>query len=214
MKGNKLGLLLSVDDLRPAPGGDLNFDLTARNYNIVASALSNYINLIDDIEIKVELSDGLEFKSTTDWTRPTGFVTSGQSATWKPEPVDAKSDPNVQADFPRFREIEIQTELTSDTLAVIPLEDRCITAWVVDSTPPPAADYVAGQPQAMLGRRPAGAVRGRGTGPVHSLPLRRSQSDSIPLPGRRQRQHGGQRPGIGGEIRQASLLQQPRSPTA
>ena len=154
MKGNKLGLLLSVDDLRPAPGDDLNVDLTARNYNIVASALSNYINLIDDIEIKVELSDGLEFKSTTDWTRPTGFVTSGQSATWKPEPVDAKSDPNVQADFPRFREIEIQTELTSDTLAVIPLEDRCITAWVVESTPPPAADYPLGSLKQCLGDDP------------------------------------------------------------
>jgi len=31
MRGNKLALLLSVDDLQPAPGDDLNFDLTAQN---------------------------------------------------------------------------------------------------------------------------------------------------------------------------------------
>ena len=38
MPDNKLGLLLGLDDLRPAPGGDVDFDLTARNFNPSASS--------------------------------------------------------------------------------------------------------------------------------------------------------------------------------
>ena len=152
MKGNRLALLLSVDDLDPAVGADLNFDLTAINYNSTHAGSEQFINLIDDIEIKVALSDGLEFK--TGWN-PTGVtVTSDrQSATWKPEAVDSRSDIPTPT-RPLFRELEIQTELTSDTLAAIPLEDRCITAWVADSTPSPSADYVLGSPTQCLGDDP------------------------------------------------------------
>ena len=147
LSNNRLALRLSVDDLEPAAGDDLNFDLTATK---VEGAGTGFINLIGDIEIKVELSEGLQFKSTTDWTRPTGFVTSGRSATWQPGAVAGDSS----ADRPQSREIEIQTELTSDSLDDIPLEERCITARVADSTPPPAADYALGSFTQCLGDDP------------------------------------------------------------
>ena len=153
MSINRLALLLSVDDLEPAAGDDLNFDLTALNAGAAGRAtVDDFIDLIGDIEIRVELSDGLDFKSTSDWTRPTGFTTTGRSATWKPEAVDKKGG----TDFPGSREIEIQTELTSDSLDTIPLEDRCFTAWVVDSTPPPPppADYALGSLTECLGDDP------------------------------------------------------------
>ena len=148
IKGGRLALLLSVDDLDPAAGDDLNFDLTALNNHSAGGLV--YYNTIGDIEIKVELSDGLDFKSTSDWTRPTGFTTSGRSATWKPDAVDTTSSTTR----PNLREIEIQTALTSDSLDDIPLEERCITAWVADSTPPPSADYVLGSLTECLGDDP------------------------------------------------------------
>ena len=152
MEGNKLGLLLSVDDLRPAAGGDVSFGLTAISLN--PQALSDYINLIDDIDIKVELSNGLEFKPTADWTRPIGFATSGQSATWKPDAVDSKPDPNIYATFPISRKITIQAQLTADTPDDIPREERCITSWVAGSTPTHSPDYVLGSLKQCLGDEP------------------------------------------------------------
>ena len=159
MSGNRLGLLLTVDDLRPDAEGNVNFGLTARNLNAEASIIGDYINLIGDIEIRVELSDGLEFKSAGDWTRPTGFTTSGRSATWKPKAVDSKTDPNSHAAFPVLRDITIQTQLTSDSLDDIPREERCIAAWVEDSKPPPNPDYVLGSLRQCLGDDPTVLLR-------------------------------------------------------
>lgn len=135
MRGNRLALFLSVDDLKPAAGADLNLDLTARNHNGGQAAASAFLNLIDDIEIKVELSRGLKFR--TGWN-PSGVTVASdrQSATWKPEAVDTRGDFGNQV-RPNLRELEIQTQLTSDTLTDIPLEERCITARVAKSTPPP-----------------------------------------------------------------------------
>ena len=146
MEGNKLGLLLEVSDLRPAAGDDVNFDLTARNFQGSGSVS---INLIADAKVKVELSDGLGFK--TSWSPPTEFVKSGsQSATWSPPDTDVDSSTTT----PYLQEIEIQTQLTTDSLDNIPLEERCITAWVEDSIPPPSPDYVFGSLTQCLGDVP------------------------------------------------------------
>lgn len=131
---NRLALLLSVDDLRPSAGGNVDFGLTIDQLDI---GFSNSPKRVDDIEIRVELSDGLQFKSTTDWTRPAGFTTVGQSATWTPEAVDSASTTST----PPQQEIDIEVQLTSDTLDAIPLEERCITAWLEDSKPRPNPDY-------------------------------------------------------------------------
>ena len=157
MTGSELGLLLSVDNLRPDSGGNVAFSLTAQNLYPIQPNADVSINIIDGIEITVELSDGLEFESETDWTRPTKFeTTSGRSATWTPEAVDAVIDHLTSAPRirPAFRTVEIETQLTSDTLTDIPLEERCITARVTDSTPPPIPDYFWGTLTQCLGEDP------------------------------------------------------------
>ena len=149
MRGNTLALLLSVDDLQPAPGGDVDLDLTARN--VQGAAGSTSINLIADAEVKVELSQGLQFKDG--WTPPAAFVKSGsQSATWSPPDTDTRS---LTTTIPATQKIEdIEIQLTSDTLADIPLKERCITARVTDSIPPPTPGYVLGSLTRCLGDDP------------------------------------------------------------
>ena len=139
MSNDKLALFLSVDDLRPAAEGDVNFDLSA---NSPFSAITGGTTRIGGIEVKVELSEGLGFKSS--WTPPSEFVTSGRTATWKP----------ADAIINMPEEIEIEAQLTSDSLASIPLEERCITAWVVNSIPPPSPDYAFGSLKQCLGDVP------------------------------------------------------------
>ena len=154
MGHSRLALLLSVDDLRPKAGDGVNFGLTAQNRNRGQVLTSDYINLIGDINIRVELSAGLEFEEG--WSPPAEFVKSGQSATWRPEAVDAKANhpQNAALQRPSNRVIEIQTQLTSASLADIPLEERCITARVTSSTPPPSADYPLNSLTQCLGDDP------------------------------------------------------------
>ena len=147
MSGNRLGLLLEVSDLRPAAGGDVNFDLTAQNMQGGAGAQS--INLIANAKVKVELSDGLGFKSS--WTPPSEFATSGRTATWSTPDTDTKSSTTTT---PNLHNIEIEAQLTTDSLASIPLEERCITAWVVNSIPPPSPDFALGRLKQCLGDDP------------------------------------------------------------
>ncbi len=153
MRRNWLALLLSVDDLRPAARGDVNFDLTAENAQ--GGAGFNNINLIADASVMVELSAGLEFKSG--WTPPSTFVKSGSRlATWYPPDTDTKASTIT----PDSHEIEIKTQLTSESLADIPLEERCITARVTDSIPPPSADYLLGSLKQCLGDDPTVVFEG------------------------------------------------------
>ncbi len=76
---------------------------------------------------------------------------SSQSATWSPP--DTETDISTTTP-PYSQEIEIQTQLTSDSLESIPLEERCITARVVDSKPPPSPDYALGSLKQCLGDDP------------------------------------------------------------
>ena len=153
MKGNKFALLLSVDDLRPKAGSDgvmaVDFDLTAKNLNATAIAGSFFVNLIADARVKVELSKGLQFHK--DWQPPAAFVKSdSQSGTWSTPDTDAR-DATATLDE---QKIEIETQLTSESLADIPLEERCITAWVADSKPPPSPDYFLNSLTECLGDDP------------------------------------------------------------
>ena len=148
MGTNELGLLLYVSNLRPEAGGDVNFDLAALNLQRFA-APSGHIDIITNINIGVTLSDGLEFKKG--WTPPDEFVKSGsQSAAWQPAAVDKYG----RTTRPGSREIAIETQLTSDSLEEIPLDERCIIAWVEDSKPPPSPSYALGSLKQCLGDDP------------------------------------------------------------
>ena len=165
MDGNRLALLLSVDNLRPVAGGDVEFGLTASNLNPAAD--TRFINLIANAKVKVELSSGLKFDDN--WS-PAGTTTSKEgdttifkksnteifriedstrrSGTWSPSDTDTDGSDNLSDD------IDIETQLTADSLEDIPLKERCITAWVEDSKPPPSPDYVLGSFTQCLGDDP------------------------------------------------------------
>ncbi len=151
MDGNRLALLLSVDNLRPLAGGDVEFGLTASNLN--PNADTQFINLIANAKVKVELSKGLKFKDN--WP-PDGTpfeIAEGsdrRSGTWSPSDTDTDGGDNLSDD------IDIETQLTSgsqapDSLDDIPLKERCITARVEDSIPPPSPDYAFGSLKQCLG---------------------------------------------------------------
>ena len=151
MRGNKLSLLLSVDNLMPEAEGDVNFDLTANNQNITTSPFSRFRNMIADARVRIKLSKGLKFKEG--WTPPAEFdMSNNRTATWSPQNTDTTAA--VPDLYPRFRGIEIQTQLTSDSFSNIPLGERCVTAWVEDSIPPPSSDYVLGNIKQCLGDDP------------------------------------------------------------
>ena len=152
MTDNKLALLLSVDDLRPAVAGDVNFGLTAENLNVAAD--DQEVNLIADAKVKVELSEGLRFKDS--WSPPAAFVKSGsQSATWSAPDTDTEGDLPVGPLHNNSEDIEIAVQLTPGvSLDDIPREERCITAWVADSKPPPSPGYALGRLKQCLGDDP------------------------------------------------------------
>ena len=152
MVNGRLALFLSVDNLRPTSGSpDVGFGLTARSLSPGKRAYTRYSGVIADIEISVELSAGLKFKDG--WTPPSGFTKSGsRSATWSPENVTGDT---VNTDIDAiFRQIDIETALTGDSLQSIPLEERCITALVADSKPPPEPGYTYGSLKQCLGDDP------------------------------------------------------------
>ena len=150
MGADRLALLLSIDNMRPQPGSDVDFNLTTANRGAPGApgGLGATSNIISDIDIQIRLSSGLEFK--TGWTPPSSLSLSGTSATWRPAALDL----NARTARPRSRNIEIQTQLTTDTLDQIPLDQRCITAWVKRSTPPPPTGYPFGSIKQCLGDDP------------------------------------------------------------
>ena len=153
MPGGELDLLLSVDNLRPDAGGSVAFGLTAQNHYDMATG--HYINLIADASVKVKLSEGLKFK--VGWSPPdtVKFVKSDtRSATWNPAYTDTLSGGQIGNLHKASDTIEIQTQLTAESLEEIPLEERCYTAWVEDSIPPPSPEYVPGSLKQCLGDEP------------------------------------------------------------
>lgn len=173
MRHNLLALLLSVEDLSPDAGGDVGFDLTARQLGVGSGSTSN---LVEEIEIQVELSDGLKFKESWTPTAADKFTIAAgrQSATWKPDAVDGDS---VDKTRPGSREIDIQVQLTSDSLNDIPLKERCITAWVEDSIPPPNPAFALGRLTQCLGDDPPVLFQDGSVGALTPFPCGKNSSN-------------------------------------
>ena len=151
MTDNKLTLLLSVGELRPAAGDEVSFELTAENDN--TSGDHHRLELIANAKVIVELSRGLKFK--TGWNPPNVSVAPDrQSATWSAPDTDTEDSGTEGSWHPNTGEIEIEAQLTGDSLDDIPLEERCITAWVADSIPPPSPNYILGSLKQCLGDEP------------------------------------------------------------
>ena len=150
----KAGVMVSVDDQNPQPEGSVKFTLVVDNSsphgsNGIATVTNNSIlNSIVDVEASVRLGRGLEF--VPGWvpnpSQGTFSTSTTRSGTW-----DVGELLSVLNDYGT---LEIQAKLTTDSLADIPLEERCISAWVSDMTPPPDPDSFMGRLTACLGDDP------------------------------------------------------------
>ena len=103
------------------------------------------------MEVQIRLQPGLEFAPGWEPVPSQGTLTKtdGRSAVWDVGDLIHKLGNPVSPGT-----LEIQAKLTTDSLEVIPLEERCFSAWVSDMTPPPDPDYVLGSLKECLGDDP------------------------------------------------------------
>ena len=147
MLDNSAAVMVSVDDQNPRPGASVNFTLVVVNLNAyIPSQLKD--NSIVDVEVPIRLAPGLEFASG--WTpapsQGTFMKANSRSGTWDVgDIVAARSEAKT---------MQVEAELTTDSLASIPLEERCFSAWVSDMTPPPDPGFVLGSLTECLGDDP------------------------------------------------------------
>ncbi len=146
VEDNWVGVMVSVDDQRPLPGGSVEFTLVAANLNPTGGG--GVSNSIADVEVSVRLGPGLEFASTPAPSGGTFTRTNKRSGTWDVGALHRQGTTN------RFHSARIEVMLNTDSLASIPLEERCFSAWVSDMKPPPDPDYVLGSLTECLGDDP------------------------------------------------------------
>ena len=145
LRDSDAAVMVSVDDQYPEAGDSVNFNLAVLNLNIPDSAFG-LDNGILDVEVPVSLDPGLAFASG--WTptpsKGTFTKTNSRSGTWEVEDIRASQG----------QTLKVETRLTADSLASIPLEKRCFSAWVSDMTPPPDPNYILGSLTECLGDDP------------------------------------------------------------
>ena len=161
-------MLVTVDDQNPQPGDSVEFTLDVRNLNNDGRYAFGEDNSIVGVEVQVRLAPGLEFASG--WAPNPSQGTSSRkrivsSGTWKVGDI-LITRPQVSPDA---RTVEIEAVLTTESLGAIPLEERCISAWVSDMTPPPDPGYPPSSLTACLGDDPPVLFESGTIGPVHRV---------------------------------------------
>ncbi len=121
-----VGLQVEVDDLRPAPDGRTVFKVSAKN-TIFISRLDTPTWDKTGVQVKVTLSPGLSFASSN----LSGTTISGNTAIWRAGDLLA-----VRLDDRRTKTLSIPVNLSGNA----PLERRCLTAEIVQATPPDSED--------------------------------------------------------------------------
>ncbi len=116
---------VSVSDRSPQPGGATTFTVTARNDAgppVHFGADQNNVQF--DVQVKIGLSQGLTLAGTQP-NPPSVTMFDPATRTWDVGIVQ----PNVEKSLP------VAVSLTTDSLAEIPLEKRCLTADVSSAKP-------------------------------------------------------------------------------
>ena len=120
------GVDVSVSDRSPQPGGATTFTVMAKNY--VGPAVDSRLDHNDnqfDVRVKISLSPGLSFGTTT---APAGTTFSTATGIWEVGTLTTTLS-GISKSLP------VAVNLTADSLAEIPLNERCLTAEVVRAKP-------------------------------------------------------------------------------
>ena len=121
------GVAFHISDRFPQAGGTTTFTVTATNTatNIGSASENNHPQL--DVQVSISLSPGLSF-STTQEEPPLGTFDTN-SGLWDIGTFEQVRHGTGVRDFP------VSVNLTSDSLADLPLEERCMTAKVIRAVP-------------------------------------------------------------------------------
>ena len=113
-----VGVQVEVDNLRPALGGQAVFKVSAKH---TGSASNSYDK--EGVQVRITLSPGLSFASSLSDT-----TVSGNTAIWRAGDLEGGSG----AGNARTEILSVPVSLSGS----VPLESRCLTAEVVEVTPP------------------------------------------------------------------------------
>ncbi len=147
------GLQVEVDDLRPAPDGQAVFKVSAKNTAFVNRGITDEWEKTG-VQVKVTLSPGLSFASSMADT-----TISGNTAIWRAGDLLAARD-----DASRTKTLSIPVNLSGSA----PLERRCLTAEIVQVTPPDTEDWsfdevatvcLGDGPPEVIGRGEVGLIK-------------------------------------------------------
>ena len=111
----------SVDNLRPALNGQTAFEVAVKNSGSTTSNDKGELSK-EDVQVKITLTPGLSFASSS----MTDTTISGNTATWRVGDL-----PSAQ-DATRTKTLSVPVNLSGSA----PLARRCLTAEVVQVTPP------------------------------------------------------------------------------
>ena len=125
------GVRVDISDRSPQPGGTTTFTVKAENVpgdNFTNQPRSDQNDIQFDVRVKISLSSGLNFGTTT---APDGTTFSETTGNWE---VRTLTDP-VRDNARSTKSLPVMVNLTNDTLIDIPWEKRCLTAEVVIAKP-------------------------------------------------------------------------------
>ncbi len=123
------GVRVKVSDRSPQPGGTATFTVLANNdAGPFITGASDHNDVQFDVRVKISLSPGLNFGTTT---APDGTTFSTTTGNWD---VGTLTPPD-QDSAGSHKSLPVAVNLTADSVTEIPLEKRCLTAEVTRANP-------------------------------------------------------------------------------
>ncbi len=124
-----VGVIVNVSDRNPQPGGTTTFTVSAENDpGPSVHLLTDQNNVQFDVRVKISLSPGLNFGTTT---APDGTTFSTTTGNWD---VGTLTPPALD-EAGSHKSLPVAVNLTADSVAEIPLGERCLTADVTRAKP-------------------------------------------------------------------------------
>ena len=117
-----------VSDRFPRQAGATTFTVSALNYpryTLDLFGINDQSHLLFEVQVEISLSPGLSFAANQSGA-PAGTTFDASTGIWNMGTVHSSQ---------RSQLLPVAVNLTADSLADLPLEDRCLTAKVVNAVP-------------------------------------------------------------------------------